>query len=128
MQAACVCGRIVTDTESRAHTWRHTPSSRWCCVGDGVAGFQAVVDFAFKGGNTGFPVRAPPILVKGGFSLCFTNVIMSYLNDQFGWGPDNPGRQWQRLCHSDAVSRGAHSLGRGPHGNIIPRDNKLHSS
>jgi hypothetical protein len=40
----------------------------------GVAGFQAVVDFAFKGGNTGFPVRAPPILVKGDFSLCFTNV------------------------------------------------------
>lgn len=42
------------------------------CVG--AAGFQAVVEFAFKGGNTGFPVRAPPILVKGDFSLCFTNV------------------------------------------------------
>lgn len=37
-------------------------------------GFQAVVDFSFKGGNTGFPVRAPPILQRGDFSLCTTNV------------------------------------------------------
>lgn len=33
-----------------------------------------MVDFAFKGGNPGFPVRAPPILQRGGFSLCGTNV------------------------------------------------------
>jgi hypothetical protein len=33
-----------------------------------------VVDYAFKGGNTGFPVRAPPILQRGGFTLCATNV------------------------------------------------------
>ena len=44
-----------------------------------TTGFAAVVEFAFKGGNTGFPVRAPPILQRGGFSLCGTNVSLSQM-------------------------------------------------
>jgi hypothetical protein len=44
------------------------------CLAGWLSGFQAVVDYAFKGGNTGFPVRAPPILQRGGFTLCATNV------------------------------------------------------
>jgi len=50
-------------------------------------GFNAIVDFCFKGGNKGFPVRAPPILQRGDFLVCNTPVIMSYLNRQLGWSP-----------------------------------------
>uniref|UniRef100_A0A383VC28 Glutathione transferase n=1 Tax=Tetradesmus obliquus TaxID=3088 RepID=A0A383VC28_TETOB len=50
-------------------------------------GFDSVVQFCFKGGNKHFPVRAPPVLQKGDFVLCGTNVIMNYLNTKFGWGP-----------------------------------------
>lgn len=37
-------------------------------------GFESIVEFCFKGGNKGFPVRAPPVLQRGEFALCGTNV------------------------------------------------------
>ncbi len=41
-------------------------------------GTDAIVRFAFQGGapTSGFPVRAPPILQRGDFLLCGTNVRM----------------------------------------------------
>ncbi|KAF8071007.1 Beta-carotene ketolase [Scenedesmus sp. PABB004] len=56
-------------------------------------GFKAVAAFCWEGGNEGFPVRAPPVLQRGAFSLCGTNVICSYLNRHFGWGPPTPEAQ-----------------------------------
>jgi hypothetical protein len=50
-----------------------------------------VADFVWKGGNTGFPITAPPAIKRGEFVLCATPVIMRYLNTQFGWDPASPG-------------------------------------
>ncbi|GLI60934.1 hypothetical protein VaNZ11_003170, partial [Volvox africanus] len=47
----------------------------------------AVIDFCWKGGNTGFPVRAPPAIRRGDFVLSNTPVIMAYLGRQFGMMP-----------------------------------------
>lgn len=33
------------------------------------AGFQGVVEFVFQGGNKAFPLRAPPAIVHGDFTL-----------------------------------------------------------
>ncbi|GFR48365.1 hypothetical protein Agub_g10255, partial [Astrephomene gubernaculifera] len=53
-------------------------------------GFQAVMDFCWKGGNSGFPVRAPPAVRKGDFVLSNTPVIMAYLGREFGLMPSDP--------------------------------------
>jgi hypothetical protein len=39
-----------------------------------ASGFDSIVEFCFKGGNKHFPVRAPPVLQKGDFVVCGTNV------------------------------------------------------
>ncbi|EFJ44478.1 hypothetical protein VOLCADRAFT_95137 [Volvox carteri f. nagariensis] len=51
-------------------------------------GMQSVIDFTWKGGNTGFPVRAPPAIRRGDFVLSNTPVVMAYLGRQFGLMPD----------------------------------------
>jgi hypothetical protein len=47
-------------------------------------GYQAVEQFVWEGSNKGFPVRAPPVLQKGDFVLCGTNVSQQ---DQGGGSP-----------------------------------------
>jgi hypothetical protein len=49
-----------------------------------------VVQHVFQGGSKGFPLRAPPVLQKGDFVLCGTNVSQQ----EGGEGPC--GVNW---CH-----------------------------
>lgn len=54
-------------------------------------GFQSVVQYVFQGGNKGFAVRAPPVLQKGDFVLCGTNVSRQDLSSQ---------HQFVCVCHA----------------------------
>ncbi|PNW87542.1 hypothetical protein CHLRE_02g142200v5 [Chlamydomonas reinhardtii] len=54
------------------------------------AGLAGIVEWVWKGGNTGFPVRAPPAVRRGDFTLSGTPVLMAYLGRQFGLMPTDP--------------------------------------
>ncbi|GIL94786.1 hypothetical protein Vretimale_744 [Volvox reticuliferus] len=70
---------------SKSHTHTHTHTLHACTLYD--PGMPVVIEFCWKGGNTGFPVRAPPAIRKGDFVLSNTPVIMAYLGRQFGLMP-----------------------------------------
>jgi len=50
----------------------------------------AVAKFVFQGGNTNFPIFAPPVIRKGDFVLAQTPTIMRYLGRIFNMYPSNP--------------------------------------
>ncbi|KAG2423229.1 hypothetical protein HXX76_015486 [Chlamydomonas incerta] len=54
------------------------------------AGFAGIMEFVWKGGNAGFPIRAPPAVRRGDFTLSGTPVVMAYLGRQFGLMPADP--------------------------------------
>ncbi|KXZ42755.1 hypothetical protein GPECTOR_120g422 [Gonium pectorale] len=55
-----------------------------------TGGMVSIIDFCWKGGNTGFPVRAPPAIRRGDFVLCGTPVVQAYLGREFGLMPADP--------------------------------------
>jgi len=73
-------------------------------------GFQAVIDWTWQGGNTGFPVRAPPAVVHGDYVVCNTPAIQAYLGKKFGLYPQDAeqgGHVDQLLAIvTDAVAEG----------------------
>lgn len=51
-------------------------------------GFKLVSNFFWHGGNTGFPLRAPPAIQRGDFVLCNVASILSFLGEELGWVGD----------------------------------------
>lgn len=58
-----------------------------------------VANFVWQGGNTGFPVFAPPIIRRGDFVLFQTASILRYLGTEFGLVPENK----EDAAHADAI-------------------------
>ncbi|GLC46199.1 hypothetical protein PLESTM_001839600 [Pleodorina starrii] len=73
-------------------------------------GMQSVIDFCWKGGNPGFPVRAPPAIRRGEFVLCGTPVIMSYLGRQFALMPPRSDHEEADAAHVDQDFYASHKL------------------
>jgi len=74
-------------------------------------GAEAVSAFFWKGGNKNFPLRAPPAISRGDFTLCNTPVVVIYLGRKFGLMPTT-GEDDVAHCESivtivaDAVGEG----------------------
>ena len=58
-------------------------------VRDGKWTTDDMVKYFFQGGNTGYPVFAPPVVRKGDFQLQSSQAIMMYLGKQFGLYPSD---------------------------------------
>jgi len=65
----------------------------------GMEDHASVTHFVHGGGNTGFPVFAPPVIKRGDFVLSQTPTILRYLGKQFGLYPENPEDE----AHADAL-------------------------
>lgn len=68
-----VCTCACMEGQQRATAGRGATHHLRVCLW--LAGFEGIVDFCFKGGNKGFPLRAPPAIERSGFVMCFTNPI-----------------------------------------------------
>ena len=64
-----------------------------------VSGANVVFQFCRGGGNSGFPIFAPPAIKKGEFILYQTPSIMRYLGKEFGFYPTNDEDE----AHADAL-------------------------
>lgn len=56
-------------------------------IDHGVVDPSSVAKFVYGGGNSGFPIFAPPVIKRGDFVLSSTPAIMRYLGKQLGLFP-----------------------------------------
>ena len=68
-------------------------------IDHGIKDPSSIAHFVYGGGNTGFPVFAPPVVKKGDFVIFNTPAIMRYVGREVGLFPETP----EDAAHADAV-------------------------